>query len=197
MTLIGLCGPSGSGKTLVGGLFALEGFVHIDCDKIVHERVYKRNDVRESIAKHFGSEYLTDEGIAREKLGALVFHDQSRLTQLNDLLRDAIIEEITLTLAENNAEYALLDAPTLFESGMNKKCKAVIGMIAPLNTCVERIVNRDGISKEAALARLSKQKDEAFLRKHCDCVLVNDGNIVKLTKEAMTLASKIKKGEAL
>ncbi len=193
MTLIGLCGPSGSGKTLMGQLFAMEGFVHIDCDKLVHEKVHRRDDVRDAIARQFGPEYLTPDGICRKELGKLVFHDKAQLQKLNDLLRQPIIDEIFTALRQENAEFALLDAPTLFESGLDKQCKAVIGMIAPLNTCVERIMNRDGIDKETALARLRNQTDEAFLRKHCHYILENDGNIVKLTKRALALAKEIKK----
>ena len=193
MTLIGLCGPSGSGKTLVGGLFAMEGCTHIDCDKLVHETVYKRADVREAIAREFGPEMLTEDGVKRKELGKIVFSNAHKLNLLNDLLRDAIVDEVYKALAQAGGEYALLDAPTLFESGIDQKCKAVIGMIAPLNTCVERIMNRDGIDRDTALARLSHQKNEEFLRKHCHYILENDGNIVKLTKRALALAEEIKK----
>lgn len=193
MTLIGLCGPSGSGKTLVGSLFAMEGFVHIDCDKLVHSAVYKRPDVRAAVAKHFGEDMLTDEGVHRSRLRDIVFNDEKKLQLLNDILRDAITEEIYKALENSQSEYALLDAPTLFEAGLDKKCKAVIAMIAPRNTCIERIMNRDGITKEAALQRLSRQKNEEFFRKHCQYILENDGNIVGLTKKALALAEQIKK----
>lgn len=193
MILIGLCGPSGSGKTLVGGLFKMEGFAHIDCDKLVHDKVYKRADVRAAVAKHFGQDILTPEGVDRATLGSIVFADQDKLDLLNSLVRDAITEEAYKEAETAHTEYILLDAPTLFESGMNQKCAAVIGLVAPLNTCVERIMNRDGVSKQAALARLSRQKDEEFLKKNCDYLLVNDGNIVGLTKKALKLAEQIKK----
>ncbi len=193
MTLIGLCGPSGSGKTLVGSLFAMQGFTHIDCDKLVHDKVYKRNDVKEAILARFGSHLRTADGIDRKALGKIVFADKHALAALNDLMREAIVQEIITVLEETETEYALLDAPTLFESGVDKHCKAVIGMIAPRNTCIERIMNRDGITKAEAEARLSHQKDEAFLRKHCQYILENDGNIVGLTKNALKLAEQIKK----
>ncbi len=197
MTLIGLCGLSGSGKTLVGGLFAMQGFVHVDCDKLVHERLYKRPDVREKIKRHFGEEMLTEQGVDRKKLGAAVFADEEKLNLLNDLVKTPITEEV-LGFAENcGSEYVLLDAPTLFETGIDKKCEAVIGLIAPTNTCIERIVNRDGISKQQAVARISRQKGEEFLRKHCQYILVNDGNIVGLTKKTLQLAEQIKKGETI
>lgn len=197
MTLIGLCGQSGSGKTLVGGLFAMQGFVHIDCDKLVHERLYKRPDVREKIKTHFGAEMLTEQGVDRAKLGAVVFADAQKLAQLNAIVKDAVSEEVIGYAERCGSEYVLLDAPTLFETGIDKKCEAVIGLIAPTNTCIERIMNRDGITKEQAKARLSHQKGEEFLRKHCQYILVNDGNIVGLTKKALQLAEQIKKGETV
>ncbi len=195
MTLIGLCGMSGSGKTLVGSLFAMEGFVHIDCDKLVHERLYKRADVREAITLNFGPEMLTPDGVDRKKLGEAVFSNKEKLELLNDIVRAPVTEEVLSAAEKSGGEYVLLDAPTLFESGIDKRCKAVIGLIAPTNTCIERIMNRDGISKEAAINRISRQKGEEFLRKHCQYILVNDGNIVGLTKKALQLAEQIKKGE--
>ena len=195
MTLIGLCGMSGSGKTLVGSLFAMEGFAHIDCDKLVHEQLYKRPDVREAIILNFGPEMLTEDGINRKAMADIVFGNQDKLDLLNELIHDAITEIVLRAAEESGAEYVLLDAPTLFESGIDQRCAAIVGLIAPHNTCIERIINRDGISKEAAAQRLSRQKSEEFLRKHCHYILVNDGNIVGLTKKALQLASKIKKGE--
>lgn len=193
MKIIGLCGPSGSGKTVVGQLFAMEGFVHIDCDTLVHEKVYARADVRAALAENFGADILTDSGIDRPKLGTIVFNDSDKLNLLNRIMREAICEEVYAELHRQNAELALVDAPTLFEAGFDKECAAIIGMIAPLNSCVERIMNRDGITREAALKRLSHQKDEQFLRKNCDYILENNGNIVGLTKSALRLADEIKK----
>lgn len=195
MTLIGLCGLSGSGKTLVGGLFAMQGFEHVDCDKLVHERLYKRPDVREQIALNFGDEMLTPTGIDREKMSSLVFSDERKLSLLNELVREPVTEEVLAYAESCGNEYVLLDAPTLFETGIDKKCKAVIGLIAPTNTCIERIMNRDGISRQQAINRISRQNGEEFLRKHCQYILVNDGNIVGLTKKALQLAEQIKKGE--
>lgn len=193
MTLIGLCGPSGSGKTLVGGLFAMEGFAHIDCDKVVHEKLYKREDVRAAIAKHFGDHLLTEEGVDRKALRDIVFGDGEKLSLLNSIIKDAITHEVLQAVEQADSEYVLLDAPTLFEAGLDQKCDAVIAMIAPYNTCVERIMNRDGIDRATAELRLSRQKNEEFFRKHCQHILENDGNIVKLTKSALALAEQIKK----
>lgn len=192
MKIFGLCGSSGSGKTLVGGLFAMEGFAHLDCDKLVHERVYIRADVRQTLQEAFGADILNEQGVNRKKLGKIVFGDPEKLALLNDLLRTPIREEIFDELKRQNAAYALLDAPTLFEAGLDKDCDALIALISPHNACIERIMSRDGITRAQAERRLSRQKDEDFLRRHCDYVLVNDGNIVKLTKQALALAQTLK-----
>lgn len=194
MKLVGLCGPSGSGKTLVGNLFAMHGFLHIDCDKLVHERVYKREDVRNEVANAFGAQMLTPDGVNRPEMGKLIFNDPEKRELLNAIVLKAVKNEVYAILQKENAELALLDAPTLFESGLNQDCDCVIAMLAPRNTCIERIMNRDGISREVATARLDAQKSEAFLRKHCDHVLENNGDIVRLTKQAIHLAESIQKG---
>lgn len=186
---------SGSGKTLVGGLFAMEGFVHIECDKLVHERLYKRADVRDAITLNFGPEMLVPDGVDRKKLGETVFSNPDKLQLLNEIVKEPITQEVLAAAKESGGEYILLDAPTLFEAGLDKRCKAVIGLIAPTNTCIERIVNRDGITKQAATERIARQKNEEFLKKHCHYILINDGNIVGLTKNALQLAERIKKGE--
>ena len=193
MKLIGLCGMSGSGKTLVGSLFATEGFLHVDCDKLVHERVYAREDVRAALAKAFGADVVAGGVVRSREIGRIVFADPEKLQMLNDLLRPFIRAELFSYLAEHKSDTALLDAPTLFEAGIDKDCTFVVALIAPRMTCIERIMSRDGITREQAEARLSRQKDETFLRAHCDYVLVNDGNIVKLTKEVLRLAEKLKK----
>lgn len=193
MKLIGLCGMSGSGKTLVGSLFATEGYLHLDCDRLVHEKVYPRQDVQQRLVEAFGSEAVAEGKINRRYIASVVFGNADQMNVLNALLQQPILEELEKELTASHKELILLDAPTLFESGLHRRCECVIGMIAPFNTCVERIMARDGISKERAKARLSSQKDEAFLRKHCDHILSNDGDIVRLTKQALRLAEQIKK----
>ena len=136
---------------------------------------------------------LTEEGVDRKALRDIVFGDGEKLSLLNSIIKDAITHEVLQAVEQADSEYVLLDAPTLFEAGLEQKCDAVIAMIAPYNTCVERIMNRDGIDRATAELRLSRQKNEEFFRKHCQHILENDGNIVKLTKSALALAEQIKK----
>ena len=68
----------------------------------------------------------------------------------------------------------VLDAPLLFESGLDENCTAVIGLTAPFEVKVERIVKRDGISEETAYSRINIQaKDEFYLNK-ADVVIENN-----------------------
>ena len=69
---------------------------------------------------------------------------------------------------------AAIDAIALIESGLAKRCKAVIGIVADTETRVQRIMKRDGISREYAEKRIAAQKPNEYFENSCDYVLHND-----------------------
>ena len=85
---------------------------------------------------------------------------------------------------------AVIDAPLLIEAGLHKISHAVIAVLAPSDVRLMRIVNRDGISKEAASARISSQKPDAFYREHADFVFVNDSNLEDVDRFVESIVAK-------
>ena len=69
----------------------------------------------------------------------------------------------------------MLDAPQLFEANAQEKCYKVIAVTASYETRLERIMSRDGISKEQARARMESQLNEEYFIKNSDFVIINDG----------------------
>ena len=70
----------------------------------------------------------------------------------------------------------MLDAPLLFEYGLEKYCDSVIGVTVDIETAVKRLSARDGRSEAELRARLRSQHDEAFFRENCDYILKNEGD---------------------
>ena len=70
----------------------------------------------------------------------------------------------------------VVDAPTLFESGLDRECDTTLAICAPRDIRLERIMKRDGISLERAEARISRQISEEELRRICDRVIYNGGS---------------------
>ena len=94
-----------------------------------------------------------------------------------------VIKEIkrVLKIGEiHNAPIAVIDAVLLIESGINKICDLVMGVVAPRSVRMERIMARDNITKEQALERINAQPDEQFYYDNCDYIIknpINDGSI--------------------
>lgn len=174
--VIGITGNSGSGKTtatkILKRLFDAEV---IDADKVVRELSVPGTKYLDAIKEKFGeSVFLEDGTLNRKALAEKIYNSKEDLEVLNGLTFKYVVEEIKFRIEESKSEIIVLDAPLLFESGLNENCTAVIGLTAPFELKVERIVKRDGISEETAYSRINIQaKDEFYLNK-ADVVIEND-----------------------
>ena len=85
----------------------------------------------------------------------------------------------------------LYDAPTLFEAGADDFCDKIIAVLAPHDTRVARIIERDGLSDEAARARIDAQPNDAFYREKCDFIIENNGDLDALYRDTDALYSQL------
>ncbi len=171
--VIGLTGPTGSGKT--SALNALErlGARILDCDAVYHRMLRTDEELRRDITAAFG-DVFDENGLDRKKLGSIVFSDPAALEKLNTVVYARLVPEIR-RLADSATEPVVgIDAINLFESGLDKLCRRTVGLVAPAEVRIRRIMARDGISEAYARLRVEAQKGEAFYREHCSDVLVND-----------------------
>lgn len=199
MKVIGLCGGSGSGKGTVSGLFAEHGFIAIDTDKVYHGLTSSLTDCLRELVDEFGEGILNQSGaLDRRKLAAIVFAngtDKQKHAALNRIAHKHVLEKVREMIAEYEKEgYAavLVDAPMLFESGFDKECDAVIAVTADKDARVDRIVLRDSISREAALARIEAQLSDEILTARSDYTIRND-DISALPEKVAVVAEKILK----
>ena len=86
---------------------------------------------------------------------------------------------------------AIVDAPVLFESGFDSECDLVIGVVANVETRISRIVLRDRISREAAIARINSQMTDDELVSRCDFIINNDSDFDSLEIEVRFIVNKI------
>ena len=184
MKILGLTGPSGAGKAVVGGAFLAQGIPVLDTDEVYHAWIDKPSPCTEALAAAFGNSVLAQNGsIDRKKLAAVVFADdgkrEERLATLNRITHAFVLKSCDEWLAlqeECGARAAVIDAPLLIEASLHLRCDAVIAVLAPVSLRSARIQKRDGITKEAAEARIRAQKPDDFYREHAEFVFVNDGD---------------------
>ena len=172
--VIGLTGPTGSGKSSVSRIAEDFGFQVIDCDKTAREATEKGTDGLKALVLVFGEEILLPDGnLYRKALAALAFKDKESTELLNRTILP-YIAELLKKQAQNRD--TLLDAPTLFESGINEICNKTIAVLADREIRLKRIIARDNLTLKEAETRLNAGKDEEFYRQRANYVLYNNGD---------------------
>lgn len=199
---IGLCGQSGAGKGYTAALFAKKGIPSIDTDSVYRELTASAatlSPCMEALCAAFGKETaLADGSLNRAYLRTQVFGAENRekLALLNRITHRFILAETERRadeLGRQGADFVLIDAPLLYESGFDKKCAAVICVTAPLALRLARIEKRDGITAEAAMARIRTQLDEDTLTSRADYVIINDGNTETLETQVTEVIHALRK----
>lgn len=181
MQVIGLSGGTGTGKSLVCEYLIAHGAYIIDTDKIGHDIILKGEPAYGEIVAYYGDGILDEEGnIVRKRLGAIVFSDKKKLEFLNHCTHKYILEEIKRLIQNEKekgiAKYVVIDAPVLFEAGADKVCDTIWIVTADLPVRIQRIMKRDGIDYDMALARISNQKSPEEYAKLADVLIKNNGN---------------------
>lgn len=177
MTVIGLTGPTGAGKGEVGRVLASRGAMVIDTDRLAREVVAKGEPTLDALVKAFGRDILLPDGtLDRAALAAKAFADREAHARLNAITHPAIIARSRDLLIACKAPVAVIDAPLLFEAGMDALCDITLAVLACADVRKARIMARDGIDDARAAARMRAQPDDAFYRERADYTLYNDGD---------------------
>ena len=189
--IIGLTGQSGAGKSTVRGVFEKNGFAVIDCDEAARKIASKSAFLNE-VSERFGREILNADGtLDRAKTAAMIYNDKAKYTEYCGIIFPYIIYDIMRQI-ERSYKNVLLDAPTLFEAGIDGLCTEIISVTADFELCAERISKRDKITLEKARERLSSQHGADFFREHSDFVIENNGSQKELYDKAQAIIGKMK-----
>ena len=178
LTVIGITGPSGCGKTTA--LQELEGFgtLVLDCDKIYHELLESNQALLQELESAFPGTVINGK-LDRRALGRIVFADAEKLALLNRITHRYVMDETERrlrTFAMRGGLVAAIDAVELISAGMAERCDAVVGVLADEEIRVARIMARDGIGREAALARIRSQKPDSYYQTNCTHLLFNNAD---------------------
>lgn len=198
MMVLGLTGPTGAGKGAVSALFAqCYGIPSIDTDRVYHQLLIPPSPCLCELVAAFGDGILTADGtLDRPALSKIVFSDPTRekQQQLNRITHKYVLDRTRELLAEycdRGLPAALVDAPLLYESGFDAECHAVIAVLAPFEVRKERIIARDALSEERAMARLNMQKPDKFYTERVEYVVINDGDLHALELQIKQIVANL------
>lgn len=180
MLNIGLTGGIGSGKSTVAQFFKDKGAYLIDFDILAHKVEKPEEPAWKRIVEEYGPDILNEDStINREKLGDIVFQDKERLEMLNSIVHPAVFEEWVRRMEEIKKEkedaIVISDIPLLIEVGLDKYVDLTVLVYIPPKVQIERIMTRNGFTREEAEYRLHSQMsiDEKLLL--ADIVINNEG----------------------
>lgn len=197
--VFGLTGGIACGKSAVSKFFAEAGVPIVDADLIAREVVEPGTPGLQRLVAEFGDVLLPDGTLDRAKLGSMVFLDQTKLARLNNIM----VPLITMRSADQMREHLFAgtplvcyDAPTLCEAGMQDRFRPLVVVTLPLNLQVERLMRRDGFSKEEAEARINSQMPMVFKESQANFLIMNEGSLDELKVQALEVLEAVAEYEA-
>ena len=172
-TMIGLTGGIGSGKSVVAKIFTTLGIPVFNADEEAKHMMQSNPEMKSKLIEQFGSSIYYASGLQKEKLAAIVFNDPYQLQLLNAIVHPVTIQAAKNWAAKQNSPYVIKEAALIFESGAADGLFKVIGVTAPLSLRLQRVMHRDGVSKEQVEARMQHQISDTIKMRLCDYVIEN------------------------
>lgn len=196
MLKVGLTGGIGSGKTAVSDLFVSLGIPVIDTDVIAHALVNNDQQVIKEIVSKFGVETLDQTGhINRKKLAQLIFNNESRKHQLENILHPKIRIEVfnqiqKLKKGLNSPQYVIIVIPLLLETDFTDLVDRILVVIADEKIRIERVKQRDNRSLDEIQAIISHQVNDDMRLTEADDILENNKDFKGLESKVRQLHIK-------
>jgi dephospho-CoA kinase len=174
MLRIGITGGIGSGKSTVAKIFEVLGIPVYYADDASKKLMNENEALKKAIQEKFGEATYQNGVLNRQLLANLVFDDPAKLALLNSIVHPATIKDAECWMAKQTAPYAIKEAALIFESGSQQQLDKVIGVYAPAAVRINRVMHRDGVSREEVKSRMNRQISETIKMRLCDYVITND-----------------------
>lgn len=195
MKVIGLTGPSGAGKSTLCSKFEDLGIPCIDTDVIYHKLVSTPSPCLDELREKFGDSIINENGsLNRSALATLVFTGENakeNLANLNSTTHKYVWDEVNTLLTKyiNQGKIAaVIDAPALFSSKIFiSACDIILSVLSDEKSRLSRIMERDGIDREKALARISAQPSDEFFIENSDYFIINSGTREEMYEDLMSI----------
>lgn len=200
MLKIGLTGGIGSGKSTVAGIFKVLGIPVFDADANARKLMETDASLQSGIIALLGDKAYEDGRLNRKWIADIVFNDSFQLEKLNALVHPAAIRAGEQWAGQQQTAYVIKEAALFFEAGSTEGMDYIIGVFAPQHIRVNRVMKRDGVSREEVTSRMKRQIQEEIKMRLCDYVILNDDQhliipqVLQLHEQFMTEAKETDHG---
>jgi dephospho-CoA kinase len=191
---VGLSGGVGSGKSTVAKLLEKHGAVVIDADAIAREVVEPGTPGFDAVVQRFGADVVTAGRLDRAALAKIVFNDADALADLNQIVHPLVAERVAeLNDSAPPDAVVVYDVPLLAEKAMAEGFDVVVMVLADRERRLERLERR-GMTREDAEARMASQVDDERRREIADEIITNDRTPEELAAAVDELWDRLVKG---
>lgn len=185
MLILGLTGNIGCGKTSISSIFKKNNIDIIDAD-IISREIFEDQCLLEKVFEHFGPSVKNDDQtLNRKALGKIVFNDNNKLLELNNLTHPKIKEKILCKIDEikkKKKKVAVIDAALLVEGGYLEIVDKLLVVTCKQEVQIKRIQNRDNCTIDEAIRKIRSQMPQDEKSIYADYIIDNSGTIDELTK---------------
>lgn len=192
--IIGLTGSIASGKSTVANLLKDRGYPIVDADEIARLVVEPGSPVLKEIETVFGHEVIREDGsMNRAVVGQLIFGDDKKREQLNNIIHPAIRTEL---IAQKEAYLAagektvILDIPLLFENKLHDYVEKILVVSVTPEVQKERLMSRNQFSEQEADSRIASQLPIEIKEQGADAVIDNNGTLVETERQVEDVLRK-------
>ena len=185
MKVIGLTGGIGTGKSTVSAYLKQKNIPVVDADQIAWEITAPGSPVLDDIRALLGDDVFFEDGtMDRQKVASIIFSNQEILSAYEALTTAEAVRRCISELDEYRQQgiydMAVLDAPLLFECGLESQTDEDWVVDADLEVRISRVMARDGISRQAIMDRIHRQMSSEKKRELADFVIDNSGSLDEL-----------------
>ena len=185
MKVIGLTGGIGTGKSTVSAYLRQQNIPVVDADAIAREITAPGSPVLRDIRFLLGDEVFHADGtMDRQRVASKIFADRQLLQAYEAITTSEAVrkclEQIEKYRLEGTSDLIVLDAPLLFECGMEDCTDEDWVVDADLEVRIARVMIRDGLNRDAIMVRVHRQMSAEDKRLRADYIIDNSGNLENL-----------------
>ncbi len=194
--IVAITGQSGSGKSTLASFYASKGLTVLDCDQVAKE-VHGIKECLDNLSEYFGDDIITAEGTLDKKLlSKRAFASRQATQALTDITHPFIIRlllEKAQAAFDSGENIVFADGAVIIGHDFEQYCDEFIVVVAGLDVQCERIMKRDGITREQAEERISQQTPIIQMIKKADYIVYNNSTLEKLFYQGELILQQITK----
>ena len=188
--IVGITGGISTGKSTVSNYLIKKGYKVIDTD-VISKNITNDLEVINQIEEVFGPEYILNGMLDRKKMGELVFNNKEANKKLTDIIHPIVKKRVINEIKLCKEKIVFVDVPLLYEAGFDDLCHYVICVYTDYENNLNRLMQRDNITKDQAVIKMKSQMDIELKKQMAHFIIDNSTDLCYTYKQVDEVVHKI------